>query len=204
MKMSRNDPCPCGSGRKYKRCCLEHDEAREWEEATARGQAFSGAEHERNADDAVFAECLRMVVTKDRASLSAALERFADALATDPALRDVRFEDAAFTRVVARSFANPAQSPGLGARRRLFRVAIEDLGDRATVQRFHDQLAGTMASASLSASNREAIAVALICLDPVLSKRALPPRESPTLQIIFNNQLEGWPIGAGATLFQSE
>jgi hypothetical protein len=22
MKISRNDPCPCGSGKKYKRCCL--------------------------------------------------------------------------------------------------------------------------------------------------------------------------------------
>jgi hypothetical protein len=26
-KIGRNDPCPCGSGRKYKKCCLEKDEA---------------------------------------------------------------------------------------------------------------------------------------------------------------------------------
>lgn len=26
-KVGRNDPCPCGSGRKYKRCCLARDEA---------------------------------------------------------------------------------------------------------------------------------------------------------------------------------
>jgi hypothetical protein len=25
-KTGRNDPCPCGSGKKYKRCCLEHDQ----------------------------------------------------------------------------------------------------------------------------------------------------------------------------------
>ena len=25
MKVGRNDPCPCGSGKKYKRCCLEKD-----------------------------------------------------------------------------------------------------------------------------------------------------------------------------------
>ena len=25
-KIGRNDPCPCGSGRKYKRCCLSKDE----------------------------------------------------------------------------------------------------------------------------------------------------------------------------------
>ena len=25
MKVGRNDPCPCGSGRKYKHCCLEKE-----------------------------------------------------------------------------------------------------------------------------------------------------------------------------------
>ena len=28
-KTGRNDPCPCGSGQKYKRCCLEKDQAAE-------------------------------------------------------------------------------------------------------------------------------------------------------------------------------
>ncbi|MGZ3633322.1 MAG: DUF1186 domain-containing protein, partial [Parachlamydiaceae bacterium] len=26
-KLGRNDPCPCGSGKKYKRCCLGHEQA---------------------------------------------------------------------------------------------------------------------------------------------------------------------------------
>jgi len=26
-KIGRNDPCPCGSGRKYKKCCLQKDNA---------------------------------------------------------------------------------------------------------------------------------------------------------------------------------
>lgn len=26
MSVSRNDPCPCGSGKKYKKCCLGADE----------------------------------------------------------------------------------------------------------------------------------------------------------------------------------
>ena len=26
-KIGRNDPCPCGSGQKYKRCCLPRDQA---------------------------------------------------------------------------------------------------------------------------------------------------------------------------------
>jgi len=25
-KTGRNDPCPCGSGKKYKQCCLARDE----------------------------------------------------------------------------------------------------------------------------------------------------------------------------------
>lgn len=27
-KAGRNDPCPCGSGKKYKRCCLTQTDAR--------------------------------------------------------------------------------------------------------------------------------------------------------------------------------
>ncbi|MHB8833897.1 MAG: SEC-C metal-binding domain-containing protein, partial [Desulfobacteria bacterium] len=26
-KVGRNDPCPCGSGLKYKKCCIEKDRA---------------------------------------------------------------------------------------------------------------------------------------------------------------------------------
>lgn len=29
MKAGRNEPCPCGSGKKYKKCCLDKDEKRE-------------------------------------------------------------------------------------------------------------------------------------------------------------------------------
>jgi tetratricopeptide (TPR) repeat protein len=34
-KIGRNDPCPCGSGKKYKKCCLTRDEARLAAEAQA-------------------------------------------------------------------------------------------------------------------------------------------------------------------------
>ncbi len=36
--IARNDPCPCGSGRKYKRCCQAKDEAAE-REARAKAEA---------------------------------------------------------------------------------------------------------------------------------------------------------------------
>jgi hypothetical protein len=40
-KPGRNEPCHCGSGRKYKQCCLEKDAAAEREE---RAQAAATAE----------------------------------------------------------------------------------------------------------------------------------------------------------------
>ena len=36
MKLGRNDPCHCGSGKKYKACCLAKDES---EERAAREKA---------------------------------------------------------------------------------------------------------------------------------------------------------------------
>lgn len=34
-KVGRNEPCPCGSGKKYKRCCLANDEGADLERAAA-------------------------------------------------------------------------------------------------------------------------------------------------------------------------
>jgi hypothetical protein len=30
MKTGRNEPCPCGSGKKYKHCCLGKETATSW------------------------------------------------------------------------------------------------------------------------------------------------------------------------------
>ena len=39
-KIGRNDPCPCGSGQKYKRCCLPRDEAAQCAGAAERAAAL--------------------------------------------------------------------------------------------------------------------------------------------------------------------
>jgi hypothetical protein len=46
----RNDPCHCGSGRKYKQCCLDKDEAA-GREARAKAQAEAQAEAPAPAAD---------------------------------------------------------------------------------------------------------------------------------------------------------
>ena len=50
LKSGRNDPCPCGSGKKYKKCCRDSDEALARQSREARpAPSVSG-------DDAVFPE----------------------------------------------------------------------------------------------------------------------------------------------------
>jgi tetratricopeptide (TPR) repeat protein len=43
-KIGRNDPCPCGSGKKYKHCCRDKDEAAE-RAALAAARAATAAEY---------------------------------------------------------------------------------------------------------------------------------------------------------------
>jgi tetratricopeptide (TPR) repeat protein len=47
-KIGRNDPCPCGSGQKYKRCCLPR------EEATARAAAERAAALAHEAESSLM------------------------------------------------------------------------------------------------------------------------------------------------------
>ncbi len=39
----RNDPCPCGSGSKYKKCCIEKDEAARVAAAATQAAAAAAA-----------------------------------------------------------------------------------------------------------------------------------------------------------------
>jgi hypothetical protein len=42
-KIGRNDPCPCGSGQKYKRCCLPREDAAAVERAREREREDAAA-----------------------------------------------------------------------------------------------------------------------------------------------------------------
>jgi hypothetical protein len=55
-KTGRNDPCPCGSGKKYKHCCLKKDEAAEHEALAA----ISQATQERGGSRPRFADLVKI------------------------------------------------------------------------------------------------------------------------------------------------
>ncbi len=50
MKVGRNDPCPCGSGKKYKKCCLAKDEAAARQSAQERARAIRAVELHAGSD----------------------------------------------------------------------------------------------------------------------------------------------------------
>jgi len=53
--VGRNDPCHCGSGKKYKKCCMAKDEAAEHkvlEESWTKAEAAAKADAEKNAKEA--------------------------------------------------------------------------------------------------------------------------------------------------------
>lgn len=55
----RNDACPCGSGKKYKRCCLDRDQAAEFAPLLAKRAEGAAMEAERQAERRQRAEELR-------------------------------------------------------------------------------------------------------------------------------------------------
>jgi tetratricopeptide (TPR) repeat protein len=71
----RNDPCHCGSGKKYKKCCLPKEEAAE-REVIAKDQA---ARAERAAERRL----------EERAAKAALLERIADAASVPDELEEL-------------------------------------------------------------------------------------------------------------------
>jgi hypothetical protein len=52
-QLGRNDPCHCGSGRKYKQCCLAKDEAAA---RAARAEATAGESEPAPAEEATPAK----------------------------------------------------------------------------------------------------------------------------------------------------
>jgi SEC-C motif/Protein of unknown function (DUF2384) len=64
-KIGRNDPCPCGSGKKYKRCCLPQQSA-----------SYSFWAQQRNASDQLTRDMLRLAERKFGAQIQVAWQDF--------------------------------------------------------------------------------------------------------------------------------
>src|SRR5690242_7858088 len=61
MKAGRNSPCPCGSGRKYKRCCLEKAEGSQAHLFAAKDDELLDREQDGDEQGPEAAETARMM-----------------------------------------------------------------------------------------------------------------------------------------------
>ena len=90
-KVGRNDPCPCGSGQKYKRCCLPREEAAAAERAAGRAREVepSTAPLEILSDDDGLDEASNVVIDLiDAGRLDEAEQAAHDLLARYPQVHD--------------------------------------------------------------------------------------------------------------------
>ncbi len=78
-KPGRNDPCPCGSGNKYKKCCLTKDEAASQAQL---GSARTQAERDEGDTDR------RLELRRMKEAIAARLSMAEDADLDDDALMD--------------------------------------------------------------------------------------------------------------------
>jgi tetratricopeptide (TPR) repeat protein len=90
-KIGRNDPCPCGSGKKYKRCCLPRHDAAAAERAAATTLAAARREPPRLAgedDDGLDEASNRVVDLVHDGQLDAAEQTARDLLLRYPDVHD--------------------------------------------------------------------------------------------------------------------
>ena len=65
QKIGRNDSCPCGSGKKYKRCCLARQSA-----------SYSRWAEQRNASDELTQDMMRLAARTFGSQIQAAWQDF--------------------------------------------------------------------------------------------------------------------------------
>jgi hypothetical protein len=70
-KVGRNDPCPCGSGQKYKKCCLAKDDAARVADLGAKVEAAAAAAAAKAAEEEAKDDKPKGAAPKAQAQVSA-------------------------------------------------------------------------------------------------------------------------------------
>ena len=97
-KVGRNAPCPCGSGKKYKKCCL--------------GGTHAADKLRRQMDSSLHPPAEMIPCITDVKKFSTDMGELEDLLVDDPALREVRFNQERVTRhYIENRPENPPEDP---------------------------------------------------------------------------------------------
>jgi len=183
----RNDPCPCGSGKKYKKCCLDKDRADSGGGQTPAASKFDPAILPRIWDESA--------VSEDLGILSEIMDR-------EPALAKIGFSKEkvlAFLETVTREnpsvFDNDKEALEAAIDDLAFRYATES-GEWKIIKGIHDKF---FAAASSARSNDEMRALATgICM--AFMGEAAGDADANVLAAVFFRRAM-FEAGQGASLF---
>lgn len=160
MNLGRNEPCHCGSGRKYKKCCLAADEDRE---ASLRKATAAIGKKESFAAEQAFASLAARVESGDEAALEAAAQEMAGLFSPDGPLGDVRFDPDRFADSVESAMHRThVQSDDTETNReRLFQAVKKGLVTREFLREVRARLNDVLVDSQSSPEEREGAALGL-------------------------------------------
>ncbi len=186
-KPGRNDPCPCGSGKKYKACHAAEDRAR----ASATTVSATPA-HPLAAD---LQAAMALLGEEDTSRLSGALDRLEALLRAAGPVPELRFDAKAFDTHVSQALGtlgtaieeNPTQ-----AKRELLSRTAGVLATRAFLDGFRVALLTRAAEPSRSPEERQALCVGALLASATPKTGRLRAEDSPVVEVLFDVQFQEW------------
>ncbi|HEY3354619.1 MAG TPA: SEC-C domain-containing protein [Polyangia bacterium] len=190
-RSGRNEPCHCGSGKKYKKCCLPADEQQ------ARS-ASAAAPRQAPVEDeiaAAFFKAAELIRARDPRPVQERLTRLGELFQRGAALGEVRFDSRQFAEVVQTEGDRVLAGAGASVedpRHALFAAAIARLVPRGFVTRLERALEDLVRAPATAGPDRVTAATALLMLEVLgpLDERNAPV--CPVLEVLFFTQLTEW------------
>ncbi|WP_309891664.1 SEC-C domain-containing protein [Archangium sp.] len=189
QKPGRNDPCPCGSGKKYKACHAGDDRAQEVAASPPPAAAHPLAKDLQAALD--------MLGQSDMTRVSETLTRLGELLKGWGPAPGLRFDSDGFEKHVSRQLErleqaierDPAQ-----AKHALRVGTVRELGTRAFLERLRVTLLARATTAGLTSEDRQALCLgALLASTPKSGQ--FQPEDRPVLDVVFDVQFQEWSAG---------
>jgi len=194
QKPGRNEPCPCGSGKKYKACHAGEDRTRE---AAAPPPAAPG-----HPLAPALQEAAALLRGEDLEGVSRALEHLGTLLTQWGPAPGLRFDGPLFHTHVSRQLdrledaveRDPAQ-----ARNTLRLSTVRELGTRAFLEKLRATLLARATAEGLTAEDRRALCLGALLASTPKDGR-VRPEDRPVLDVVFSAQFREWGAQHGQTL----
>ncbi len=182
-KPGRNDPCPCGSGKKYKACHAAEDRAR--------AAPPPAAPHPLAAD---LQAAMALLGDPDVSKLSRALDHLGALLTKWGPAPNIRFDDAAFDAHLTRALEalpDTVEKDPTQAHRELLVGTVRQFGTRAFLDGFRAAVLQRATESGHTPEDRQALCVGALLASPS-AKKDVRAEDIPVLDVVFDVQFHEW------------